>query len=195
MPKFDKRFVHFMWSDELEGKEVLYSDIITFLVEFVTDGETDDLKIVSYSDDNTFPFRVDGDNWRFIYYDPHFKLKVAHEQGKVIQYHRINDCCDAWLDCDVEPDWNCPPERYRIKPEEPEQEKPVTNKELSKWLAQGNGEFYYYGDDGYESNVYTYHDYSMEEANYSCETIGLKVKVKKWEDADWHTCQLVITWD
>lgn len=31
MPKFEKQYVHFMWSDELEGKMVFFADYIAQL--------------------------------------------------------------------------------------------------------------------------------------------------------------------
>lgn len=53
----------------------------------------------------------------------------------------------------------------------------VTNRELSKWLAQGNGEKKV---DDCIAYVHTYlSEYSNEEANKL-------IKVRKWSDDDWH---------
>lgn len=46
--------------------------------------------------------------------DPYAELKAAHAAGKVIQ---ILDTQNRYVDAD--PTWQSPPERYRIKPEEP----------------------------------------------------------------------------
>lgn len=77
---------------------------------------------------------------------------------------------------------------FRHCAEIPEEPKPrrATNRELSKWLAQGHGEC---GDPfGYDdlskanfvSSSYTYGNTESVLAVPTC------VKVRKWEDADWH---------
>ena len=53
----------------------------------------------------------------------------------------------------------------------------ATNRELAKWLAQGNGEKY---EDEWTFHV---HPYLTAEANI--EVID-KIKVRKWEDTEWH---------
>lgn len=185
MPQFDKRFVHFMWSDELEGKQVFYADSIHNLKVGVENNYN--RAFVNHSDDENEPFSVkDGSfgqeyDWKFVYYDPHYEIKLSHEQGKKIECKRKGDAWEDW-NYTPKPEWLDDYE-YRIKPEE---EKPVTNRELAMWLAMGNGQFCYYGDDGYESNVYPYHDYSMVVENENCETTELKVKVRKWTDIEWH---------
>lgn len=53
----------------------------------------------------------------------------------------------------------------------------VTNRELSKWLAQGNGE----NTDG--CWVYQTHAYPKAAENNE---VSESIVVRKWEDADWH---------
>ena len=65
---------------------------------------------------------------------------------------------------------------YRIKPEET----PVTCRELSKWLAQGNGEYYEYDCDGWESHRCIEYQYEQDNLPIS------KVMVRRWEDTEWH---------
>ncbi len=61
----------------------------------------------------------------------------------------------------------------------PEQTKPrrATNRELSKWLAQGNGE------ENEDDWVLTAHVYKSYEANVE---VSDEIKVRKWDDTDWH---------
>lgn len=63
----------------------------------------------------------------------------------------------------------------------PESAKPrrATNRELSKWLAQGNGESY---DNRFDvvDHEYTYHTFEMDG---SCQPT---LKIRKWDDEEWH---------
>lgn len=54
----------------------------------------------------------------------------------------------------------------------------VTNRELSKWLAKGRGE--YRNQTGLVSNYYVYDETESDLA------VPAYVKVRKWDDADWH---------
>ena len=85
---------------------------------------------------------------------------------------------------------------YRHCAEIPEKPKPrrATNRELSKWLAKGHGEYIYQVD--LANYTYTYDD--MSKVNIASNTytydgisgekneVPSYVKVRKWEDADWH---------
>lgn len=176
MPKFEKKFVHFMWSDELEGKTVFFADYIPHLQRKVENNDIEHYTKVTQSDE-LLPFRMkDGRaGWQFVYLDPNYELKLAHEQGKKIECKRKGD---AWEDWDYTPStaWLDDLE-YRIMPEE----KPITNRELSKWLAQGNGEYYEYDCDGWESHRCI--EYQYEQDNIPVANI----MVRKWEDTEWHT--------
>lgn len=114
---FDKRFVYFMWDDELKGKKCFMADDITELRAFVNGGNEHNLRSVIFSRDESTPFRTaDGIyNWQFAYYDPNYSVKWAYyKEGKQIQvaYKGANN----WVDCD-EPEWvdGC---QFRVKPEE-----------------------------------------------------------------------------
>ena len=61
-------------------------------------------------------------------------------------------------------------------PEEPEQ-KPVTRRELARWLAQGNGEV----KDG--NVVYSDWDYFAENEN---KAVNDGMVVRKWDETEWH---------
>ena len=54
----------------------------------------------------------------------------------------------------------------------------VTNRELSKWLAKGHGE--YRNQIGAVSNLYIYVDLQTDVA------VPSYIRVRKWDDADWH---------
>ena len=75
---------------------------------------------------------------------------------------------------------------FRHCAEIPEELKPrrATNRELSKWLGQGNGECGNGYDDLLKANLvsstYTYRDIESDSAVPTC------IIVRKWEDADWH---------
>ena len=82
---------------------------------------------------------------------------------------------------------------YRHCAEIPEEPKPrrVTNRELSKWLAKGHGECMNPNSDSYSyddlskanlaSSTYTYG--GISEAN---KEVPFYVRVRKWDDVDWH---------
>lgn len=63
----------------------------------------------------------------------------------------------------------------------PEKLKPsrVTNVELARWLAQGNGVCRYC----LGSKVQSYAEYYDDRANYKCNS---SLRVREWDDTDWH---------
>lgn len=180
MPKFDKKFVHFMWSNKLKGKKCFVSDYIDDLVEKVVNSKTEPCEKVTRSKNKSFPFQTSKNLYLFAYYDPYYGLKLACEQGKIIQVK--NDFTGEWVDKNVDDIYWDFADQYeiRIKPEEPDESKPVTNRELARWLAQGNGEYYEYDCDGWESQRYIEYQYEQDNLPVS------NVMVRKWEDEEWH---------
>lgn len=75
----------------------------------------------------------------------------------------IGECC-RWSHC----------------AEIPEEPKPrrATNRELSKWLATGNGE--YTNQIGNACSAYTYDEQESDKE------VNSLFKVRKWDDTDWH---------
>lgn len=175
MPKFETKYIHVKWSDELDGKHVFFADHSLYLKERVENNDIRYYKEVTRGG-SYLPFRTryTEECWKFCYYDPYYDLKVALEQGKVIQVDT-----SEWKDL-LFPVWDLNPERYRIKPEEPDESKPVTNRELARWLAQGNGEYYEYDCDGWESHRCIEYQYEQDNLPVS------NVMVRKWEDEEWH---------
>lgn len=182
MPKFDKKFVHFMWSDELKGKKCFLSDYIGELKSVVEqqDEMYIDTIIDEYSPNYPFNTKVKG-FFALAYYDPYYELKVAEEQGKTIQYLVKVMGGERWEDVH-EPVWNDVPECYRIKPDEPNGT--VTNRELARWLAQGKGEFAYLTEHGTYIDCYNSINYSYDTDNWDVQD---NIRVRKWEDTEWHT--------
>lgn len=110
MIKFEDKFVHFRWSEELKGKKCFVADDMEDLELAFTKGETYD---VGERKSSAFPFSANDSYYRFAYYDPNYDCKVAYNEGKKIQFKYKKDewrdaKCPEWLD-DFE---------YRIKPDD-----------------------------------------------------------------------------
>lgn len=113
---FDPKFVHFMWSDELEGKEGFFSEDITCLKIVVTQNSARDVLEKSTNDEHPF-LASTGCCFRFFYYDPNYNVKRAYLDGKIIEYYYEHE--KKWYPIEprqlTELDDGC---EYRIKPEE-----------------------------------------------------------------------------
>lgn len=62
---------------------------------------------------------------------------------------------------------------------DPPKPRRATNRELARWLAQGNGEVKIPSDE-----IHTYFNYTLNKSNSECD--GEIFKVRKWEDTEWH---------
>ena len=115
--KFEDKFVHFRWDDELKGKMVFFADSIKDLEENVCTG-SEEMKILDGRIPNSdYPLVVGRSSWKFVYYDPNYDIKIAYEEGKTIQY-KAKDT-GRWCDWDNSLG-KCPfldDVEYRIKPE------------------------------------------------------------------------------
>lgn len=123
MELFDSKFVHFMWNDELKGKDCFVANNMEDLIFAVEHDGKCSIKTnaLRYSGNNVEPFHpyLLGTNcfYPFVYYDPNYEVKKAYyKEGKKVQVKR-SDMSDDWVDCD-EPLW-CEKCLYRIKPECP----------------------------------------------------------------------------
>ena len=106
MELFDKKYVHFMWEDELEGKEGFFANNIDSLM--LTVNNNNPLTRMNITEEEF-------GHWTFVYYDPNYECKRAFSEGKQIQCR--SNSVYKWID-DTNPTWEDIFE-YRIKPEEP----------------------------------------------------------------------------
>ena len=192
--KFEDKYVHFRWSDELIGKMVFLADDIGEL-----EGLESWLVLTQCSDSGAVesPFHsfYDGEDYQFCYYDPRYELKIAWEAGAEIEYKGVND--GNWHKAELSPYMYKDNVELRIKPKAEEQ--PVVevgtrlqNRHLSLWLAKGYGEFRYVAD----LNVFTDYCYNNNEEHA---TVADNILVRKWEDTEWYEptleyCKEVLSW-
>ena len=124
MIKFEPKYVHCFWNDELEGKKGFVDDTMGGLKHIVESNNKDWFgEICKNLNDNqiSYPFGLedksgDKDYYQLCYYDPLYEIKVAYEEGKTIQY--FSKVTDKWEDCKGRPLLNGDFTGYRIKPEE-----------------------------------------------------------------------------
>lgn len=117
---FDPRFVHFMWNDELEGKEGFIASTIRRIIDCVeNDVRANRWQKLEESHNTDLPFHsTTGMDYGFAYYDPLYEVKQAWKQGKMVQYMTTINVKNGWAD--VTEDWAWDVNRdtqYRIKPE------------------------------------------------------------------------------
>ena len=181
MELFDKKFVHFMWEDELEGKEGFFADDVATLESLVN--LKTNVFAVKKSKFQDKPFSIKNGAFRFFYYDPNYEIKKAYLEGKQIQYkfaegkwYDINDGDSddlariglSWFDDDCE---------YRIKPDEPKPRR-MTYRELAEWLAKGNG----VQTDETMSIAYPFCEYLLCEEN---KEVPADYKIRRWGSDEW----------
>lgn len=121
MIDFERRFVHCFWNNELEGKKGFVADTLADLRSYVEDKAIPYIVELSSSGNKNYQFTYYKDNeitsdYQFCYYDPLYEMKVAYEEGKIIQH--FSKATDKWEDCECRPLWNDDFTEYRIKPEE-----------------------------------------------------------------------------
>ena len=111
-----------------------------------------------------------------MYYDPYYRFKKALDNGETIE--ALSDFGGIWFELD-DPNFDLDPSRYRIKSKiKTPAENNVTNRELARWLVQGNGEYCIFS--GEVSTVWTY------KRDEDDETIdSLAVHIRKWDSNEW----------
>lgn len=170
MELFDKKYVHFMWDEELEGKKGFVANGIAelrFIVNHTQDITTTTVRKSDYED--TFVSNDNGVRYRFFYYDPNYDCKKAYYEGKQIQYKDING---NWKDA-YKPAWR-DEEEYRIKPEASR----MTYRQLAEWLAKGNGE----GTTTLSEDIATIITYPKDkESTY----VIPEYKIRRWGSDEW----------
>jgi hypothetical protein len=167
---FDSKYVHFMWSDELEGKKGFLADNIDMLKHDVNSGQC--RYNVSKSEYESIPFHAESD-WKFFYYDPNYECKRAYSEGKQIQTKYKTG--DEWKDVS-NPGWY-DYQDYRIKPEELKPRR-MTYRQLAEWLAKGNGQYKVRLD---STLAYIYLTYRCED---TCE-VPEDYLIRHWNSSEW----------
>lgn len=170
MELFDKKYVHFMWSDELNGKNCFCSDRINSLISYVNENEQCKCSVVEESESPEYPFHSSGSTFKFAYYDPNYDCKIAYARGEKIQVYD----CTKWLDCSGEPNFfdDC---MYRIKPKE-SNDRRMTYRELAEWLARSKGQ--------YRISAVISIDFEYCE-HYDSAEVDEGVMIRHWGSEDW----------
>ena len=143
---FDPQFVHCMWDDSLEGKRCIVSDNIDIMIDAVDNG-TYHTAVINRSKGGGYALHSNetGLDYVVAYYDPLYDVKWAWKQGKQIQVRSKGSTRNEWMNMD--PIGWFDTYEYRVKPvvveleeqEEPKKKRRMTNRELAKWIAEGNG--------------------------------------------------------
>lgn len=117
---FDKTFVHFLWDDELDGKECFVASEIDDLVKAVNENSKGHKYKVHKSNDPSWPFQAESDCEPscFAYYDPLYEYKLAWANGKSIEENIHGHRCIHINGVDPEPYWHdLPDTTYTIAPD------------------------------------------------------------------------------
>lgn len=120
---FHNEFVYCIFDAELVGKLCAFADDVPSLKKLVEQNDIDEATELVAPDSNPerlmYPFhKKDGSGYKFVYYDPNYTNKIAHECGKQIQY--FDDYDKEWIDAN-KPTWDTNTV-YRVKPDEPKAE-------------------------------------------------------------------------
>ena len=170
---FESAYVRFMWTDTLSDVDVFYAKDIEELKHNVEFKNEDKYGKVVFSFEKSDPFKPANDDsgrhYKFVYFDPYYQLKRAWEKNETIQ---CSDSEGVWHDIS-NPEWNIDPSRYRVKPKIG-----VTNREFSRWLAEGNGEYFIKGSGA----LHTTWDYLSSEEN---EEPNFNIFVRRWDSDLW----------
>ena len=120
---FDKRFVYFMWDDELKGKTCFVADNIDLLVFAVNNDGEQGVKtnalICSERKSKPFIDSVREKCYPFAYYDPNYEVKKAFNEGKKVQIMLASGI--DWRDVECEDAFEQfikEGRKFRIKPKE-----------------------------------------------------------------------------
>ena len=70
--------------------------------------------------------------------------------------------------------------------QDPPKPRRATNRELARWLAQGNGECILEKTAGMAEHCWTYEDGCEDEPANGYDSSDNELKVRKWSDTEWH---------
>ena len=112
---YDEKYVYFDWKNELKGKKGFVATDILNIKKQVN--KCTDTILIYHSSSNTQPFTTGYYNYPFAYYDPHYEMKVAFNEGKTIQIRS----CGKWENVpsdEIPFVFSIQNAKLRIKPEE-----------------------------------------------------------------------------
>lgn len=163
---FSTAYVKFEWDYSLEHKKGFMANTIDELKTKVLNNATPELFRKNESETHPFIDTEDGAN-RLAYFDPYYSVRYAFFDGESIEYLGGDGIWKPLENCI----FNLPPSHYRFKYAAPLDitsteacnpvYTPVTNMELSRWLAEGHG----YVLDTVNGNVITHFQFNYVERN------------------------------
>ena len=189
---FKRENLYCSWDDNLLGKDVVVADSLNSLYEKLEMDEITVYKVVQ-SINPTHPFKdiQDGLGWRFAYVLEHNinrpvndSIKQAYLNGHTIERRYMNGEYEVMNNNSY---FDLPGYEYKVASDKPSNGnqigRVVTYRELSRWLAQGNGEYCYYGDDSRcKSDCFNELRYRDEDGDEMVRDI----MVRKWDDTEWY---------
>lgn len=138
---YSKDFVKFEWDNSLEDKKCLMANSIHEIQSMVRKNVIPWTIFKTGCNEN--PFKdMDGDLYKFAYYDPYYNFRYALLNGEPIEYLDDDGLWRPLQNCV----FNLPIHYYRFKSNVTSTDdscnivtQPVTNMELLSWLVEGNG--------------------------------------------------------
>lgn len=118
MKLFDKQYVYFSWSEELEDKPCFAASSINDLEKSVERHDGTFFGLVRKSNNVDYPFDLIGTDmdFVFVYYDPRYEYKKAFIEGKGVQFQWEGK--DHWTDVTEEGQLTLENINLRLKPKE-----------------------------------------------------------------------------
>ena len=189
---FKKENLYYIWDDSLLGKDVVVADSLDSLYGKLEMDEIPVYNIVpGICPAHPFKDTIDHLGWRFAYVLEHSinrpvndSVKQAYLNGHTIMRRYIGG---EWEVMSSTSYFDLPGYEYKVASDNPSNDNPigrtVTYRELSRWLAQGNGEYCYYEDDcRCKSDCFNEFRYRDEDGN----EIVRDIMVRKWDDTEWY---------
>lgn len=189
---FKRENLYYIWDDILLGKDVVVSDSLNSLYEKLEMDEIPVYNVVpGICPAHPFKDTLDHLGWRFAYILEHNinrpvndSVKQAYLDGYTIMRRYM---CGEWEVMNNTSYFDLPGYEYKVASDNPSNDnqpgRTVTYRELSRWLAQGNGEYCYYGDDcRCKSDCFNELRYRDEDGD----EIVRDIMVRKWDDTEWY---------
>jgi hypothetical protein len=133
----DNKYIHFEWSDKLDGQYCFVSNSISKLKDQIWDAAEYHIVPdypIKKSDDKNNPFRLEiiGKDYKCAYWDPYFEFRIKLETGIIIE--KLNNNGEWCAVTEITTD--CPSSLYR----EYRDNNNASIGELKTWLKITNGQ-------------------------------------------------------